>query len=149
MDRPADNGTGRQDRSDLRRQHGVGPEMYAVRARGKRHVRTIVDENLRAGPFDALHASPYHRDQSACVELALSNLNEVSACACCGGDELHDAVDRVRTPGHTPAIRHETDHDCSIVSIVSMRRRAIRTEASSWNPINRLTTPRPDTAPRT
>ena len=99
-------------------------------------------------PSGRCDAARHERDQPARVEIALANLNQIDARARCRCHEIDEPIGRVFPGREPPAIGHEADHDCSIVSIVSMRRRASSTDASSLNPISRLTTPRPDTAPR-
>ena len=121
--------------------------MHAVRSCGHRDVGPIVDEHLRARPFDHIYASPHERGQLSPLEIALPNLDQIDAGARSGRYEVDEAIDVIGRNRETPAIGHQANHDCSIVSIVSIRRRVSSTDASSLKPISRFTTPRPDTAP--
>lgn len=136
-------------RSRGRRTERVGAQMHTVSTRRDRDVSTIVEDDSGARALDGCAASSGQRRQRARGQIPLANLKQVDAGARCGACKLDNAIDGIRTSGETPSIGHEANHDCSIVSMVSMRRRATSTDASSLKPINKFTTPRPDTAPRT
>ncbi len=102
-----------------------------------------------AASFRHSEASADECCERARVEVALADLNQIDACLHSRRREIDQPIDGFGTGRQAPAVGHQANHDCSIVSIVSMRRRASSTAASSLKPISRLTTPRPDTPPRT
>jgi len=127
----------------------VAAEVYPVCAGGSGNVDAIVDEHLRCAATGRGEAPGHERGQLPSLEVALTDLNQVDAGSGGRPDELDQPIDSVEARGQATAVGHEADHDCSIVSIVSMRRRSSNSDASSLNPIRRFTTPRPETAPRT
>jgi len=145
----ANGGAGGKQGSSRTGRDGIAAQVHAMGARRQRHVGAIVHDDTGACSLDALHAPAHQRPEIARVEIPLPNVNHIDAHTRGRRHEIDESIDRITAAGQAPAIGDETYHDCSIVSIVSMRRRAISSEASSLNPMSRFTTPRPDTPPRT
>jgi len=146
--RPPYQRTTRQQRAGIGSADRIASEMHAGRIRRNRHVGSVIDHHFRAGPYNGRDTAPHEPHEIPRVEIPLAHVNEIDTRTPRCPDEIDEPIARSVAGGQAPSIGHHADHDCSIVSIVSMRRRARRTDASSLKPINRLTTPRPDTAPR-
>src|SRR6266850_178242 len=130
--------------------------MNAVRARRKRHVETIVDEDSGPRAAHSLDARGDETCQRAAVEVALTNLNEVNACT----RRSPHAFDERDLPGwsETPPVGDQTNHGLHFSTFPPLNfstqprnpwsgaasvsvLRASRIEMSSPSPDMRLITP--------
>ncbi len=96
------------------------------------HIHAIVHEHLRVGSSGRFNTTSHQCGEMATLEVPLPNLNQADACSRRGSDKLDEPILLGPAPiCQAVPIRNQTDHDCLIVSIVCMVRRAHRTEASS------------------
>ena len=95
MNRSPDDSVLTDERSHRRCAERICAEMYTVNTGGGRNVRTVVDEQLRARAVDRVTAAADKRQQGACLEVALANLNQIDAGPRGCGDEIDEPINPI------------------------------------------------------